>query len=113
MTSFLEGRRRRVFAEAVGFVILEMRLACLMRRLSALVVGKSESDRGLDFDLVEVVDVVLLDLRIDFVGAEVRWEGCVGAILDTPRSIDVEVEVRLHETNSRSMYETLLNDIES
>lgn len=77
VTSFLFGRRR-LFLLSVALLTLNMRLACLMRLLSSLVVGKRLSI--LDFEVFAEL-AVAEDLRIDFAGREVRWEGLMGAML--------------------------------
>lgn len=86
VTSFLFGRRRRGFEAEEGWdlVMRERRSECLMRRLSDLVVGKRDEELSFLRLLsgVEAVEgVVVEDLRMDLMGWEVRWVGCVGAIL--------------------------------
>lgn len=79
VTSFLFGLRRR--CEVVGLVTFDIKLACFMRRLSAFVVGKrSPEDFALGALLLDEAGLTEEDLRIDLVGAEVRWDGWIGAI---------------------------------
>jgi hypothetical protein len=87
VASFLFGRLRRAFVDCEDgedLLILDRRVACFMRRLSDLFDGKrlSFSGRGTSFRPARLVRLVVAgDLRIDFVGCEVRCDGRIGAIV--------------------------------
>lgn len=82
VTSFLFGLRRRGFV-SLDFVTFERRLACFMRRLSFLLVGKSGADLVDGFEwALEVGAEELFCLRLDFEGSAVlEGRGRRGAML--------------------------------